>query len=339
MNKFKIVILYIAKYLGLFLLARKITSRGLRILCYHGFSLDDEHLFRPKLFMTRELFEQRLAKISKMRFSVIGLDKAVRMFESKKNMTNCLVLTIDDGWQGVGDIAWPLLKQYGFDWTLYLTTYYAEKQTQVMNVAIQYLCWKTSKKEIDLSVSADIFRQKIEFQGLKGISSLERELQKVGTTLSTSEERQNFLHIIAAAFELNQGDFEERRLFYLLDMATIGKMHDEGVDIELHTHRHSIGGEDKNKLNLEIVENRNSIQKVCDHELKHFCYPSGFYNQKHLGWLAELGVASATTCRPGLNYHTTQPLELGRFLDGENISNIEFEAELSGFSELLRKFK
>lgn len=339
MHKFKIIILYFAKYLGFFSIARKITSRGLRILCYHGFSLDNEHLFRPKLFMTQVLFERRLAKISEMGFAVISLDKAVHMIESKTDFSNSVVLTIDDGWEGVGKIAWPLLKQYGFDWTLYLTTYYAEKQTQVMNIAIQYLCWKTSKKEIDLSLFAEIFKHKNEFQGLKNISILEKELQKIGTMFSTSEERQNFLSIVASAFGLNQDDIEKKRLFYLLDMATIKQMHNDGVDIELHTHRHSIGGEDKNKLNLEIAENKKSIQKVCDHKLKHFCYPSGLYTQKHLGWLEELGVVSATTCRPGLNYHTTRLLELGRFLDGENISDIEFEAELSGFSELLRKLK
>lgn len=30
-------------------------------------------------------------------------------------------------------------------------------------------------------------------------------------------------------------------------------------------------------------------------------------------------------------------MELRRFLDGENISQVEFEAELSGFMELARK--
>ncbi len=339
MHKVKIIILYLSKYLGLFFIARMMTSGGLRILCYHGFSLDDEHLFRPKLFMTRSLFKKRLDKISKMKFLVISLDNAVEMSKSKIPFSNSLVITIDDGWQGVGDIAWPLLKQHEFKWTLYLTTYYAEKQTQVMNVAIQYLCWKTLKKELDLSDTNIVFKDAIEFHGLQKVSLLEPKLQKFSAKIMTCEDRQIFLHTVASALEINQDDIEKKRLFYLLNMTAIKDMHDDGVDIELHTHRHSLGQGDKNKLDFEIAENKESIQKICGHRLDHFCYPSGFYTKNHPHWLSALGIISATTCKPGLNYSTTPLLELRRFLDGENITAIEFESELSGFSELLRKFK
>jgi 2-polyprenyl-6-methoxyphenol hydroxylase-like FAD-dependent oxidoreductase len=53
--------------------------------------------------------------------------------------------------------------------------------------------------------------------------------------------------------------------------------------------------------------------------------------------LAELGVASATTCDTGLARADEEPLGLRRFLDGEMVSEIEIVAELSGFSELLRR--
>jgi hypothetical protein len=48
-------------------------------------------------------------------------------------------------------------------------------------------------------------------------------------------------------------------------------------------------------------------------------------------------VISATTCDTGLNHSDAPPLTLDRFLDGNNISWIEFKAEMSGFSDLLRK--
>lgn len=35
------------KALGLFALSRRLTKHKLRILCYHGISVADEHLFRP----------------------------------------------------------------------------------------------------------------------------------------------------------------------------------------------------------------------------------------------------------------------------------------------------
>ncbi|CAN5811990.1 hypothetical protein BH11PSE12_BH11PSE12_21770 [soil metagenome] len=339
MYKIKIIVLYCAKYLGLFKIAKIVTSRGLRIICYHGFSLDDEHLFRPKLFMTRDLFARRLAKISKMGFSVISLDKAVQMITAKEHFSNSLVFTVDDGWQGVEDIAWPLLSQYHYDWTLYLTSYYAEKQTQVMNVAIQYLCWKTTKNEVTFPSLGKQFEKGRSLHTLSDRDILAKNLSDFGVNLETAEDRQNFLRQIALSLDVDSSVMENKRLFYLTNMESIQKMHESGVDIQLHTHRHTLGGVNKNNLNLEIRENKDSIHRVLNHRLQHFCYPSGYYEKEHLAWLAENDVISATTCKPGLNYSTTPLLELRRFLDGENITDIEFEAELSGFSDFLRYLK
>src|SRR4029077_9557706 len=49
-TQLKIGLLHVSKCLGLFHMARYLTRRGVRILCYHGFSLDGESTFRPKLF-------------------------------------------------------------------------------------------------------------------------------------------------------------------------------------------------------------------------------------------------------------------------------------------------
>jgi hypothetical protein len=49
-----------------------------------------------------------------------------------------------------------------------------------------------------------------------------------------------------------------------------------------------------------------------------------------------MNVTSATTCLSGFNDANTPLLGLKRFLDGENISEIEFSGELSGFLPLAR---
>lgn len=339
MQTVKLVFLYFAKYTGLFFLAQKITGRGLRILCYHGFSLDDENLFRPKLFMRKEILAKRLARISEMGFTVISLDDAVHALKAGTPLKNSVVITVDDGWQGVQDIAWPLFEKHGFSWTLYLASYYADKQTQVMNLAIQYLCWKTSKSDIDLS-AFDLSGGEIRhLSQASDYDDLAHDLTQFGDELATAEKRQQFVRDIAVLLEVNQKEIERKKMFYFIDMETVKQKHQAGVDIQLHTHRHTLGGVDKEKITREISDNRKLIQAVCAHKPVHFCYPSGFYAEDHLQWLRDNEVVSATTCRSGLNYATTPLLELNRFLDGENISQIEFEAELSGFKELLRKLK
>ncbi|HBI69521.1 MAG TPA: hypothetical protein DDZ22_11015, partial [Massilia sp.] len=71
----------------------------------------------------------------------------------------------------------------------------------------------------------------------------------------------------------------------------------------------------------------------------HYCYPSGAFDAQAPDVMRAAGVATATTCLPGLvriKDGDTRYL-LPRFLDGGDVSMIEFEAEMSGVLELLRK--
>ena len=55
--------------------------------------------------------------------------------------------------------------------------------------------------------------------------------------------------------------------------------------------------------------------------------------------MSNLGIVSATTCHAGLlNLKSKNACYyLPRFLDGENVHMLEFEAEMSGFAEILRR--
>jgi hypothetical protein len=86
----------------------------------------------------------------------------------------------------------------------------------------------------------------------------------------------------------------------------------------------------------EVAENRRFLQRVVSYPLEHFCYPSGVYGPHQAEWLAELGVKSATTIEPGLNYSDTSHFALRRMVDGGPVSEIEFAAEMSGLMEFVR---
>ena len=70
--------------------------------------------------------------------------------------------------------------------------------------------------------------------------------------------------------------------------------------------------------------------------MRQFCYPSGIWGKRHWAILQEIGCCSAATCEPRMNSTKTSFLALGRFLDAEDIPQIEFEAEIYGFKDLLR---
>jgi hypothetical protein len=89
----------------------------------------------------------------------------------------------------------------------------------------------------------------------------------------------------------------------------------------------------------EIRKNRTAITHLTGVEPTHFCYPSGEHSPLHPEWLARLGVVSATTCDLGLNGSDNSLLLLKRYLDSEYTSDIEFEAEITGVRELLRRMR
>ncbi len=73
--------------------------------------------------------------------------------------------------------------------------------------------------------------------------------------------------------------------------------------------------------------------------LTHFCYPSGVYDKTTWPWLDRLGIKSATTVEQGLNFPKAPQLGLKRLLDGQEVQQIEFEAELCGFIEVTRRLR
>ena len=67
---------------GAFAVAHRITRKRLRILCYHGFSVGDQHEFSPFLFMRPEILQRHIDLITRMRIPVVSLKDGVAMLAS-----------------------------------------------------------------------------------------------------------------------------------------------------------------------------------------------------------------------------------------------------------------
>lgn len=335
----KILILHIARAVGLFRLCRKLTANGTRILCYHGLSFRDEDAFRPKLFISPEVFRERLKKIQSMGFRVISLDAAVKALKTGIPQSDSVVLTFDDGWQSTHDLALPVLAEFRFPFTVYLASYYSLKQTQISNLIIQYLCWKTSVSSIKPGSLCDTYPETLHFNSSRARQTSADVLQGMCRGLDSASDRQAFVDKLAGCLEVDNEAIKAAKLFHLLDRASCLRIMDSDGDIELHTHRHRLPEESQQMMLEEIEDNVWHIRKALGVEARHFCFPSGKYSPKQLEWLRSARISSATTCIPGFAGPESDLLELPRFLDGSNIDAIEFEAELSGFLECARKIR
>ena len=337
--KSKIIILSFFKFIGLFHVARHLTRKNLRIICYHGVSITDEHEFNNLLFMRHNTFCDRLDYLKSSGFNVIPLETAIKHLESDSLSPLSTVITVDDGWHHTFVSSVPIAHAHGFPLTVYVTSYYAAAGVCVLNVVVRYLIWKAAGREVDMSG----FFSAEEHCCLKLDSSNKDEiLNKVLEYVESQPtliDRKEAVHRIAECLGFDGDYIMNNKVFHLMTEDEIRQAVAAGVDIQLHTHRHRFPSGDCAGLEDEIIKNRGILEPLVGKNLVHLCYPSGVYSPKDFDTLEKLGIKSAVTCESGFITPKTNWLSLPRFLDGENISSIEFEAEMSGVLEILRKIR
>jgi len=336
-NSLKQAFLGVSKYLGLFHLARYLTRRQLRILCYHALALDKEIGFRPMLFVHPRTLEQRLQYIAKHRFVVLQLEDAVERLRNGTLPPSAVVITIDDGFYGTYKHGVPLLQRYRMPATLYVTTYYAQKQNPIFRLAVQYIYWAARGRHFDLSV--------LGIEGLQGETIVsddnagDRTMWKIidyGEACGDEPKRREFAERLAKALDVDFQEIVDKRYVGLMTSNEIRDASTQGIDIQLHTHRHRFPVDETN-AKKEILENRAVLEPLAGKALQHLCYPSGFWSERHWPWLEQLNIKTATTCDVGLNDAQTHLLALKRIFDASTVSELEFEAELNGYLEMIRR--
>ncbi len=327
--------LSISKALGLFHLTRTVTRGQLRILCYHGFAMQDEFAFKPLLFMRPETFSTRMEYLRQSGYPVLGLGEALALMDTGSLPAGATVITIDDGFYDFYSVALDILKRFGFKATVYVTSYYMQNQVPVFRLAVQYLFWKSTVKQMDLSDLGIAFNASWAELDDSGKTNLVQRVYLHGETLANEADRDNLIRILAQRLSVDYSALEKSRLMNLMNPEEVRKIAESGIDVQLHTHRHRLPV-DKSGTIREVEENRRALAPLTTGTLNHFCYPSGIWQPEHGPWLTAAGVQSATTCDTGFNTPRTPKLALKRFLDGENITQLEFEAEMSGFLEILR---
>jgi peptidoglycan/xylan/chitin deacetylase (PgdA/CDA1 family) len=334
----KILLFRLAKAVGLFALSRWVTRDGLRILCYHGIWLGEGH-YGNFLFMSPEKFAARMAFLADAGYPVLPLEQAVQGLKAHRLPPGATAITIDDGWHGTYRHMLPALEAHGLPATVYVTTYFAERQYPVFDLVVRYLLDRTAKPELDLAALG------IPGGGRMRLDTPAARAAAGEALMAHGRERLNGAGChalgarLAAVLDLDYGRLVEQKVFHLMSLAEIAEAVRRGHDIQLHSHRHRTPLDDPDGLAREIADNRARLEPITGRRLHHFCYPSGVYDRRIWPQLEALEIESATTIEQGINFTGAPPLGLKRLLDGQEVQLIEFEAELCGFVELTRRLR
>ncbi len=335
MRKLKLVILRLARSLGLFAAARWYTRDALKILCYHGFASDDEAEFRSLLFIRVELFQQRMDRLKQLGYCVLPLDEAVARLYSGTLPPDSVVITIDDGFDATRTLAAPVLAKLGLPATVYVTSYYVERNAPVFGLVVQYLFWKTRKAILSIRQQPWLADADVNIEDRSIRLRVQDELISYGER-STETERRALTVWLADALEVDLEAIERARKLHLMSPQQLAELQGLGISVQLHTHRHRCPIDDETVVREEVLANRAALSRWCAGPFEHFCYPSGVWHARQSAWLDSVGVKSSTTCLPGFNKSSTPRHALRRFLDGQNLHELEFESALCGFWDLVR---
>jgi peptidoglycan/xylan/chitin deacetylase (PgdA/CDA1 family) len=326
------------KSTGVFAVVKNSSWRRQRllILCYHGISLEDEHEWRPALFVSPQHFERRLGILEKERYTVLPLGEALEGLYRNDLPPRSVAITFDDGTYDFYRQAYPRLKQREFPSTVYLTTYYSNYERPVFNLICLYMMWRArGNGNLDLSAIG---------AGTSVALASPDARQKAAQEIVQWTHRENMSgsqkdEVAAMLAEKLQIDYEAlcaKRILQVMNRREIKELADAGVDIQLHTHRHRTPVNEE-LFCREIRDNRDWIAGAIGRVGRHFCYPSGVYRAEFLPWLSAQKVISATTCDTGLATSRDNPLLLPRLVDTTGRSDLEFEGWMNGVSHFLSR--
>jgi peptidoglycan/xylan/chitin deacetylase (PgdA/CDA1 family) len=304
----------------------------LLILCYHGVSQLDEHLWSD-LYVSPAHLERRLSLLRTVGANVLPLDQAVALLKEGRLPELAVSITFDDGAADFATQAMPILASFDAPATLYLTTYYAGRGQPVFDTITSYLLWRSRGKGVTL---AGIFDGEVPPHDIADprFFAMHLKIRKYALDQGlTADEKDALARSLANAVRVDYDEILERRLLQIMTPEEIRGLDQRLVDIQLHTHRHRTP-RDRISFLREIDDNAKVIRTVRQSQgpLNHFCYPSGDHIAEYSEWLRDAGVQWATTCDPGLATARSDPYFLPRFVDTEPVADETFLAWVSGLS-------
>ena len=331
----KLLTLNVGKSIGAFHVLSRSNWRKQRllILAYHGVSVEDEHLWNPDLYVTPEYFRSRMQALKNCDANVFSLAEALEKLWSGTLPPCSVALTFDDGTADFYSRAFPILREFGWPATVYLTSYYSKYNRPVFDTMCSYLLWKGRGTVLNVNglmngfskfdLSNAVERQRVTM-ALRTFSRQER---------FSAEQKDQLLTAIAGRLDLDYQAILSKRILHLMSVEELAAVTAGGVNVQLHTHRHH-APKTRDSFLHELEENRDFITAFTQLP-HHFSYPNGMYEPCYVPWLEAGEVSSATTCEPGLATNRSDRYKLPRLVDTSSLRLVELEGWISGFSDFL----
>jgi peptidoglycan/xylan/chitin deacetylase (PgdA/CDA1 family) len=274
-------------------------------------------------FLDEGVFRRQLEYLAS-HFDVVPLSEAVRRLRQRTVRKPTAVITFDDGFQSVHDVALPVLKRMGLPATVFVvsglvdtddTPWYCRLNRALAAATRRSLEWREETFAFDSAPA----------RGRAG-AVLQGRLQELP--------HPRLMHELAAVVGA-LGDDAQRPVgpgspYRVLGARELEALAKSGLfEIGAHGASHAILSllppEDRER---EVVESVQAVARLTGRACRFFSYPSGRaadYDGGVRRTLGELGIEAAVTGVAGANVPTTPRLELRRHGVGADTDMAEFQ--------------
>ncbi len=97
------------------------------VLSYHNFSKGRS---RNKMTVSAKNFRAQLSYLKENNYHVISMSQFIEFLNFGQVPKKSVLITIDDGWKSSYEIAYPILKEFGYSATLFIPTHYIRPQNK-----------------------------------------------------------------------------------------------------------------------------------------------------------------------------------------------------------------
>ena len=297
------------------------------ILTYHRFGGRG----KPTRISARE-FESHLEYL-RNNHSVLPLAETIDYLERGRSIpANTTVITIDDGYADAFDIAFPLLKKFGFPATVYAVTDFLDRKTWLWTDLMRFVLRNTSKASVNVEFEADSIGVLLSDDATRSetANNINSRLKKLPNELKDAK-----IVEIANDLEIDIPELPPEE-FAPMTWANAREMEAENVRIESHTVSHPIlTNISQTALDLEMQVSKKRLEEVLERRVEHFCYPNGSFDENVREAAKNAGYVSAVTTAYGFNDPGSDRFLLNRIDAQSAIEN--FAQSASGFEAARQK--
>ena len=295
----------------------------LRVLTYHRI---DEPTRRPWLdpaliSASPKDFDEQMSYLATY-YKIVALNDVLTALKSrdKKDLPpRAVLVTFDDGYCDFQEQAWPILRRYKIQATLFVPTAYPDQPEQTFWWDDLYQALLNTNRTDDLSSPIGMF-------SLATTESRRQAYQRLKNYLKTLKHNEAISSVKEFCNELGVQPATNS----IMSWNSLRKLSRDGLTLGAHTRTHPL----LNRISLEearqeVMGSFEDLQHEIGFALPIFAYPSGELSNDVVSMLEREGFSLAFTTKRGINdLHHMNPLRIQRINVGVRTSLSVLRAQL-----------